>query len=58
LMNQGCKGLFSKDVISAFNILSISAMSLFSGPDSLLYNSLAFLSACSVADHSNPCLPS
>jgi len=34
LMNQGGKGLFSKDFISAFNILSISAMSLFSGPNS------------------------
>jgi hypothetical protein len=31
---QGFKGLFSKDFISAFNILSISAMSLFSGPNS------------------------
>jgi len=27
---QGFKGLFSKDFISAFNILSISAMSFFS----------------------------
>jgi hypothetical protein len=33
-MNQGGKGLFSKNFISAFNILSISAMPLFSGPDS------------------------
>jgi hypothetical protein len=31
---QGAKGLFSKDFISAFNILSISAMSLFSVPNS------------------------
>ena len=31
---QGFKGLFSKDFISAFNILSISAMSLFSIPNS------------------------
>jgi hypothetical protein len=34
-MNQGGKGLFSKDFISAFNSLSILAMSFFSGPDSL-----------------------
>ncbi len=32
---QGFKGLFSKDFISAFNILSISAMSFFSEPYSL-----------------------
>ncbi len=32
---QGFKGLFSKDFVSAFNILSISAMSFFSVPDSL-----------------------
>ena len=32
---QGFKGLFSKDFISAFNILSISAMSFFSVPYSL-----------------------
>ena len=31
---QGFKGLFSKDFISAFNILSISAMSFFSVPNS------------------------
>jgi hypothetical protein len=30
---QGLKGLFSKDFISAFNILSISAMSFFSLPN-------------------------
>jgi len=34
-MNQGGKGMFSKDFISAFNILSTSAMSFFSGPNSL-----------------------
>ena len=34
LMNQGGKGIFSKDFISAFNILSISAMSFFSVPNS------------------------
>jgi hypothetical protein len=32
---QGFKGLFSKDFISAFNILSISAMSFLSGPNQL-----------------------
>jgi hypothetical protein len=32
--DQGFKGLFSKDFISAFNILSISAMSFFSVPNS------------------------
>jgi len=31
---QGFKGLFSKDFISAFNILSIFAMSFFSIPNS------------------------
>jgi len=31
-MNQGGKGLFSKDFIGAFNILSISAMSFFVYP--------------------------
>jgi hypothetical protein len=31
---QGFKGLFSKDFISAFNILSIAAMSFFSVPNS------------------------
>jgi len=31
---QGFKGLFSKDLISAFNILSISAMSFSSVPNS------------------------
>jgi hypothetical protein len=31
---QGFKGLFSKDFISAFNILSIFAMSFFSVPNS------------------------
>jgi len=83
---QGFKGLFSIDFISAFNILSISAMSFFSVPNSpfsikskspanntcasssqtenrvrmtfarlsSLCNLLAFLSACSVEDHSNP----
>ena len=80
--------MFSKDFISAFNILLISAMSYFSVPNSPFlikskslislnrvrmtfaelstlsdyayqlrrdkYNSVAFLSACFVADHSNP----
>jgi len=31
---QGVKGLFSKDFISALNILSISAMSFFAGTNS------------------------
>jgi len=35
LMNQSGKDLFSKDFINALDILSISAMPLFSGPDSL-----------------------
>ncbi len=35
LMTQGDKGLFSKGFISAFNILSISAMPFLSGPNSL-----------------------
>jgi len=34
-MNQSGKDLFSKDFINALDILSISAMPLFSGPDSL-----------------------
>jgi hypothetical protein len=34
LMNQSGKDLFSKDFINALDILSISAMPLFSGPDS------------------------
>jgi hypothetical protein len=69
---QGFKGLFFKDFISVFNILTILAMSLFyvKHPNiiqislnrvrmtfarlSTLCNSLAFLSASSVEDHSNP----
>ena len=34
MMNKGGKGLFSKNFIRAFNILSISAMSLFAVPNS------------------------
>ena len=74
---QGFKCLYSKDFISSFNILLISAMSFYSVSDSpflnkskspiflnrvrmtfarlsTFCNSLAFLSACFVADHSNP----
>ena len=47
---QGFQGLFSKDFISAFNILSIFAYVFIS----TLCNFLAFLSACSMADHLNP----
>ncbi len=35
-LGHGSKGLFPKDFISAFNILSISAMSFFSVPNSLV----------------------
>jgi len=74
---QGFQGLFSKDFISTFNILSVSAMYFSIVPNSTfliksksaislnrvrmtftrlsaLCNSLAFLSACYVEDHSNP----
>jgi hypothetical protein len=65
---QGFQGLLSKDFVSAFNILSISAMSLFSVPHSpfsikskspannicVSNSQTEFLSACSVEDHLTP----
>jgi len=49
---QGFKGLFSKDIIIAFNILSLSAMSFFSLPNTPF--SILSTLCNSLASHSTP----